>query len=382
MGATASVSPASSPAAHKKLNEEEFKVLCASQYPSSELYLALHDEKGLVEANVLQSLKDPTEREVLSLFLEYCNGHMTLAQFIQFCVETKLLSKKSFSRRDAENLFHKWAKEEIVNYYVLRHHIFLEIASIQHTSPFQIMLKIAVCEGPASKTAVSQEAIAAPVVTITTAVAVDAPPIEPTVSQEDFLAALSPVQVELLRGACIQLQKCARYALAAKEAAARKERRKMSATAPPLALSPPSTLEEKNCQDLFSHFSSGDEMSLQEFLNFCHHTTLIAPSSTFSSKKIFTKIDAQNIFKKSLAMFYDPKTKGYLEGVKFGKRILFPVFRLVVLPEVAASKRVGIDDLLRQLMRVKGKLSISVVDDPLEEQEEGRERRPSLSLLN
>lgn len=398
MGSVASVTTPSSAQHSKKLTHDEFRERMGSQY-STTLYHALCDENGLIPPQVIPSFSDPIEREVLSLFLEYSpKGVMKLGTFLKFCVEVKLLSKKNFSRKDAEVLFQKYslAREEgeQINYLGLRYHIFQEISAIQRTSPFQLMSKIAECEGPMSRQEVSP-----PQSSSLVPAAAPASPVESASVGSDKLIALSAEQAELVRKACIQLQKLTRSTLAAKEALARKNMRKLSLVEKPnimQALGPPSTLEEKTCHDLFLRFSSANEqMSLQDFYNFCHAASLISSSATFATAKKgnngFTKSDAQHIFKKAMARFYDPATKTYAEGVLFGKRILYPVFRLVVLPDIAASQHLTLEEFLSLLVRVRRK--ISFVDEEGEEQEveeetEKRrrgtgeiERRPSLSLL-
>jgi hypothetical protein len=330
---------------------------------------------------------------------------MKLGIFLKFCVELKLLSKKNFCRKDAEVLFQKYALkregENQINYLELRYHIFQEISAIQRTSPYQLMSKLAEYEGPVSRHEIPPPHSSSHV-----------PPAESTGKnvplETEKLIALSSEQAEIVRKACIQLQKLTRSTLAAKEAQARKERRKLSLVERPnimQALGPPSTLEEKNCHDLFLRFSAAnEEMSLQDFYNFCYYASLICSSATFASttKKgnsrsgTFTKSDAQHVFKRAMARFYDPATKSYAEGVLFGKRILYPVFRLVVLPDIAASQHMSLEEFLCLLVRVRRKISFVEEEggEATGEEEGGtedeghrgrgardNERRPSLSLL-
>jgi hypothetical protein len=386
MGATASVpTPAAASRLTKKLTQDEFSEAFGSQESSPHLFYAICDENGLVDPQIMQSFYDPIEREVLTIYLEYCpDGSMKLGIFVKFCVELKLLSKKNFCRKDAEVLFQKYAttkegmQEKQINYLGLRFHIFQDIAAIQRTSPYQLMSKMAEYEGPASRHEVASSSH------VSSAASTDNAPF----LGGDKLITLSSEQAEIVRKACIQLQKLTRSTLAAKEAKARKERRKLSMVEKPNileALGPPSTLEEKSCHDLFLRFcGANEEMSLQDFYNFCYYASLLSSSATFapsapkkqgssSSSVPFTKSDAEHLFKRAMARFYIPATKSYAQGVVFGKRILYPVFRLVVVPDLAASQRQSLEDFLRLLVRVRRKMSLA--DEDLEEGHREREGR-------
>lgn len=387
MGSSVSVQVA--PTANKFLTHEEFQSSLGSQY-SAAFYAALHDDKGLVSRQTLELLSgDPIEREVLSIYLQYCpSGRMDLSHFLKFCVETKLLSKRFFSRKDAEVLFDKVLNEkrrsvhedlQEINYSDLRTQILLQMASLQHQSPYQLMQKISFSDyqetdnflqsgGPTQLSSRKAEP-SRPIPQSASSVVQSVPKGGENSIVGEKLLALNADQAELVRKACIQLQKLTRSALAAKEAEARKERRKLSTASnkhlPLIDFGQlPSTVEEKSCHDLFLHFSTGEEMSLLEFYNFCYYTSLVPSSSALIAKTNFTRADAQRLFQKTMALYYDPSTKTYFEGVKFGKRILYPVFRAVVLPEIATIKHLSMDDLLKQLHLSRKKLS-SEVDDNL-----------------
>ena len=399
-----------------KLTINEFKELCGSQY-SIKLSLALQNEQQLIDSSYLSLLNDLTEKEVLFLYLLYCQGEMNLQEYVTFCIDTKLLSKRYFSRKESESFFLKYSKNNKINYLILRFQIFPEIATKRELPIDRLLLKLSFCEGPIKLSEEQSENINKEKENeqevkkqIKEEVKDQGKEEEKEKEQQnqqqiphkrqlskeeeidEKITTFTPEQLTIIRKALTQLQKVWRINLATKEIAVRKEIRRLESTAAEnisylgsninLAVGPPKTLEEKNCLDLFNRYTNDEgEMSLQDFLNFCHFTNLIPTSSALLSsntssasassiKKQFTKLDAQIAFKKTIAMFYDINIKGYREGVRFGKRIIFSVFRLVLLPEIAIKKHLKIEELLRILVRVKRRVSFDDEMDFLGEEDD------------
>ena len=90
----------------------------------------------------------------------------------------------------------------------------------------------------------------------------------------------------------------------------------------------PESPSELSLQALFARHSRRREMGITMLLELCRARQLYS--------KTFTKMDGRLVFEKSVAMALSSRSGDeYSDGVYFGKRISYKVFREIVVPCLA-----------------------------------------------
>lgn len=382
------VSFVNNPKYGEKLTIFDVKEICGGVLNEA-LFDCLKDHENLVnKEKFLKILSDSVEQEILFLYFHFTKSIMDLHAFILFCAHGKLLTKHSFRRKDAEALFQNYSQQQQgriainnedqggelkiststprhgqsasggINYMQLRFDIFPEIAMKKGIDLPVLLVKLSRLPPPNLQ--------------------------ETSSSTNNQLqrseSGHSPTTQERIAKniAATKIQKVQRTWLARNELAREKELHRLrsgkhsekeggggnsdnqNATSPRGIASSYThnqsfdhTEEEIKCHLMFSNYCNGaGEMDIKDFLRLCYDTELIP----FDTVKIdFTSKDAKHIFNKVISKYFIPEENRYHEGVIHGKRVVYDVFRLRFIPEIAAIKNVGIDDIVSHIARSSGK---------------------------
>jgi len=327
MGSAASTMPA-------KLTPSDIGVICADKIRYKDMLVeSLKDHNDLIDRDLfIYIMGNEAEKEILSLYLSYCTGHMDKDEFLKLCVDTKMLTKKYFTRKDAEALYlEKKSENTIFNYNCFRFAVLPEMALRQESTPSQLVEKLSTFE----PSQVHEN------------------------GERNIRTDIRQMTAQELKehNACLKLQKIWRAGLSRRSAANRKVVQRLKSVKLDDVMNkvadigaPDKKEEESCCFALFTKFSVDGYMSSQDLVNFCMHTELV-PFDTY--KMDFTRQDAKHIFQKAVALHFNPSTKTYSEGVLFGKRLSYTVFRTVVIPEIADRKVTTVDKLMIYLLEFK-----------------------------
>lgn len=400
MGASASIDLSSK---ESILGVKDVKeIMSALQINTSEffsfdnIYLGLRmKESGVLQSELVSILSDKCEQEVFVLFLKYCGCEMTEAQFLEFCRSMKLLSRRDFSVDKASQLFKakayadRTAIEFKINYRVFRFDILPEISSAKGRSIRELVNKFCwtvlptddiqskhhVVRGMHNNILLSAEAEKKAVICLQnfyrgvlarrylheeleikylegcpsptpTVSSVDKPPVSnrdiEIVSQKLVFA-----KGDFFRGVpCSSPVPGSSHAKLSTTVALDDQDARLDYN------SLDSQHDKSRCNEIFLKFcSNGLEMTGHDFVRFCYDTVLIP----FEENKVdFTAMQARHLFRRVVALHFDPERNVYEDGVVFGKRISFDVFWRVVLPDVANKKGLTLSAVVSHICNNSG----------------------------
>jgi hypothetical protein len=342
-----------------KLTIVDIKEICGGVLNES-LYDCVKDDDNLVDKDkFFKILSDSMEQEILFLYFHFTDSTMNVEAFVFFCAHARLLTKNSFRRKDSEELFGRFARNGSINYLQLRFDLFPEIAIRKGIELQALLVKLSRLPPPNyEEKDQSEEKGKGPVVH------------SPT------------TQDRIARNiAATKIQKIQRTWLAKNDLARERELHSirsgkhddMASVAPgghprtPLEREKSmsvdwhhhnqrfdDTEEEMKCQLFYRKYSNeAGEMEMKDFIRLCYDTELIP----FDSINIdFTGKDAQHIFKRVVNKYFIPEENCYRPGVLYGKRVVYEVFRLRMIPEIAVFKKTGIADIVAHIAHSPGKV--------------------------
>mmetsp|Transcript_4877 Transcript_4877/g.7426 ORF Transcript_4877/g.7426 Transcript_4877/m.7426 type:complete len:357 (+) Transcript_4877:44-1114(+) len=308
-----------------QVTEDDLQQLCSERadntliyntvFNSNVLYTSLKGPDNTInKQQLLTIILNSSEQEVMRFFLSQSNGEMDSNAFIEFCRMSKVLSKGSFNKTQALKLYTDKTNGELLNYRIFRFDILPAIASSRGKDIKDIILRLSRLEPP-----------------------LDNQPMSPSRSTVRVSTGCSR-----LHSAVLRIQAVGRIKLARTYFERQRILNKVEST-PPVAAEMRSSAQteaesEVHCKDMFEEYSINGEMNIHDFVRLCYDTSLIP----FDGDKIdFTAREARFLFQKVVAMYFDPKENLYRDGVLHGKRILFPVFRNSLIPEIADTKSVS-----------------------------------------
>jgi hypothetical protein len=352
-----------------KLTIDDIKEICGGVLNES-LYDCVKDENNLVDKDkFFKILSDPMEQEILFLYFHFTNSEMNLESFVLFCAHGRLLTKNSFRRKDSEELFARFARNDSINYLQLRFDIFPEIAIKKGIELQALLVKLSRLPPPNYQEK-GQSDEKGPVVHSPTTQDRIAKNIAATKIQKIQRTWLAKNDLARERELCsIRSGKhddMASVASAAATATAEGGEAFVNPHAPLHRERSMSfewhhhnqkfdeTEEEIKCHLFYRKYANENgEMDIKEFVRLCYDTELIP----FDSINIdFTGKDAQHIFKKVVNKFFIPEENCYRPGVLYGKRVVYDVFRLRLVPEIAAIKKTGIAEIVAHIAHSPGKV--------------------------
>jgi hypothetical protein len=367
-----------------QFTEEDLKQMCRAYshdqfifetvYQSDLLFIALqdpiHEMISLEEWTTL--IEDSAEQESLRLYLKYCpNGEMTQNQFLQFNINLKFLSKHHYTKKAAQSFFLQYSyfpitssspspipfnkdqddKDKLINYSILRFKIFPHMVQIKHISITDLILRLSRIE---STDLIISEISSTPTSSYTSDLR------DNDWKNKKIFAALQIQKIHRYRSAKLEINKLKKLREIELQATVSSSSATATVTAAvsscSSALVPPPDIQktenpiiskdlEMKCLDIFQRYSGfNHEMNIHEYLKLCHETTVIPYDGV---KKIdLTTREAKYIFQCCVAGYFDPMTNTYRHGVIHGKRILYEVYRNVVLPALAEWKKISLEEIL------------------------------------
>jgi hypothetical protein len=362
MGAGVSVQP---------LSKTDLEKLCVNEDSQriDKIWTSLKSSDDTIDSSQFFHIaNDDLEREALSLFLCFGDGEVTKEQFINFCVHSKLLSKKKFSRSAAETLFDENCKgNSSVNYVTIRFEVIPIIAKACDKYVRDVIRKLSHVEEPP-------------------------PPLSHQSSGSNMCATNSASESDedrlndIITRAVIRIQNLLRIKRSYLELLKERELKRLEQ----LEAEHRAKVEFEDmlddCERIFNQICPTGRMDMRDLVRLCFDTEIIP----YGSNNVdFTSGDAKFIFKKVVAMHFDPADRLYKNGVICGKRFVFEVFRNEVIPELARAKRVSVKEMAELLatssgvprVRVEGKdegkqllqsaLSSSFLDNQIKDRDYG-----------
>lgn len=364
------------------------------------VYPGLQMKEGGVDRNELLSiLADKCEQEVFVLFLKFSGGEMAADIFVSFCRLLKLLSRRDFSVESALRLFrenaysNKEGTSQKINYRVFRFDILPEISSLKGRSIREMVNKF--CWLVISDDEIGQKhqienfssgdsvdchqpsAINSAVLCIQNfsrrvlarrqmdeereikyiekcpSPMRSPPPAKRSVPPSQDLNISLSNNTDLLKSEQLSSKsgKGSRVVSSPAMSPGQPKRKPQGNSSAQEAVSSttltaticveesPTEEEIEKCRVVFKKFCSSPAqdatLSSHDFVRLCYDTALIP----FDSARVdFTAMQARHIFRKAVALLFDPQQNVYEEGVVFGKRVSFSVFLEVLVPEVAQIK--------------------------------------------
>jgi hypothetical protein len=364
------------------------------------VYVGLRTRNSGVSRNeLLCILADKCEQEVFVLFLKHCGCEMVIDQFLGFCRQMKLLSRRDFTVDRASQLFHskaiksKCTNEANINYRGFRFDILPEIASVKGRNIREMVNKLCWTVQPTSD---------------------EMPSEDNTISRGNPEGNMS---IDDKAAMCIQ--NFYRGSLARRRVVEEREIQYLEGCPSPISAAPLSTSKSpgpardkqsvsqklvfskidlmrsspcgspapgsarkkyvgaevtptpsnqdsipgeegiietealvSRCNEIFLTFcTNGSEMTSHDFVRFCYDTALIP----FEGNKVdFTAMQARHVFRRVVALHFDPERNVYDNGVVFGKRVSFDVFWRVMLPDVAGTKNQKLLDIVTHICNNHG----------------------------
>jgi hypothetical protein len=318
-------------------------------YESSILFHSLCDlsseNEGILSTEFDLLMNSSPEQECLKLFLTYCpkkSFEMFLDPFLNFCRDLKFLSKHHFTKKCALGQFSQFSiQHKFINFHIFRFKILPFISKIRQIDVQDLVLRVSRLEPdlitPGSVTALRSRSGVG----------------EGEEDEKDY----NPKKDY----AALQIQKLHRYRTA------RLDLKNMKTLRAIVMLSSRNNSSvsdvgdtnkgeatgdslEVRIKSIFQKYSGANhEMNLHEFLKLCHDTELIPYSNgkiSNADKIDLTKREAKYIFQCAIALYFDPATNSYREGVIHGKRILYQVYREVLLAAVAEWKKMELNQIL------------------------------------
>jgi hypothetical protein len=85
-------------------------------------------------------------------------------------------------------------------------------------------------------------------------------------------------------------------------------------------------------------------MTSRGLVQLCFYSELI-PMET--DKINFTRADCTHLFDRIVAVYYNPNSRTYGEGVQLGKRVSYFIFRNSLIPEIAAAKHMTVEETVK-----------------------------------
>jgi hypothetical protein len=327
---------------------DDIKELCGGVLNESLFDCVKGPDNTVEKEKFLKIISDSIEQEILFLYFHFTKSEMDQAQFIAFCAHGRLLTKNTFRRKAAEELFDQHTTDGKMNYIKLRFHLFPEIAIKKGMELQTFLVKLSRLSPPQTS------------------------PTDASTGTPDAILASRNVttQERIDRNiAATKIQKIQRTWLAKNDLAREKELHSIlsgkASELPDHSLDRGTsrewhnqtftdTQEEIKCNLLYRKYANAaGEMDIKEFIRLCYDTELIP----FDSVNIdFTGKDAKYLFKKTVAKYFIPEENSYRHGVLHGKRIIYDVFRLRLIPEIAEMKKTGIDEIVLHFARSPGKV--------------------------
>ena len=124
-------------------------------------------------------------------------------------------------------------------------------------------------------------------------------------------------------------------------------------------------------QKLFLRFAPSGEMTMNGFVRFCYGTVLVP----FNPPIDFTGQQARFVFRQVIAECFNPEKNTYIEGILFGKRVMFEIFWNLLLPAVADIKGMSAEEIVKYLTE-------SVTEEQLRRIYSSHEGPPLVCLLS
>jgi hypothetical protein len=313
MGASASVYWE---ALNDELNEEEVKMILTDEFNQKQFDNCKDEKTGLLPRATLMEMihnhkllaKETEVKEIYSLFMQICpNGEMTRNNFIAFCKEARLLSKKRFPRVEADIMFEKALKVPKI---------------ISKTMDFRNFMRICV---PliAEKMKVEVDVV------LHRLASVDHPPTtEERQAEGDALGDMSPKGL-----AATKIQTSSRRKNATNRHKGIADAQKSALTVGPEYFDTPADENHKDEIKLADVFltacSPKTDMDLPCCLQLCKDSKVV-------NEQFFTNHDVQVVFlkAKSIAM----NNEAYKAGVIVGKKLNYKVFREILIPCLAEKR--------------------------------------------
>jgi hypothetical protein len=334
-----------------QLTMEEIKEICGGVLNEALFDCVKGPDNTVEKDKFLKIISDSMEQEILFLYFHFTKSTMNKEQYISFCAHGRLLTKNTFRRKVAEELFDEFSSDGTLNYIKLRFCVFPEIAIKKGMELQAFLVKLSRLTPPHySDVGVGAAA--------------------PTAATEGPSGHSAATQEKIAKNiAATKIQKIQRTWLARNDLAREKE---LHSILSGKLSDQPSTLdrgtshewhhsqsftdtdEEIKCNLLYRKYANETgEMDIKAFIRICYDTELIP----FDSVNIdFTGKDAQHIFKKTVAKYFIPEENCYRPGVVHGKRVTYDVFRLRFIPEIAALKKTGIDEIVLHFAHSPGKV--------------------------
>ena len=303
-------------ALNDELTEDEVKTILGDAF-NEQQFCEVRDKKtGLVSRNALMEIihnhkllaKEAEVKEIYHLFIQICpNGEMSRNNFISFCKEARLLSKKQFPRVDADIMFEKALKVPKI---------------VSKTMDFRNFMKILV-PMIAEKMKLEVDVVLHRLASVDQA---------PT---EDDAGTLKMAEADMTKEerAAMRIQTSSRRLTATKKQKGIVEARKSALSAGKEFFDVPADEndndEKKLCDVFITVCNPKTEMDVATCLDLCKRANLI-------DGQFFTNHDVQLVFlkAKSIAM----NNASYSSGVVVGKMLTYKIFREIVIPCLAEKR--------------------------------------------
>ena len=366
----------------EKLTSSDIKEICGGIL-NEPLFNCIKDEDQTISRDkFFKIIKESVEQEILLLYFHFTKHRMTIEQYLQFMIHCRLLTKNHFKRKDSESFFFN----NTINYMQLRFDIFPEIAIKKGITIQLFLIKLSRLNPPNYKENDEKENNNENNENNSEKINKENEKnqfeIEASISSQSLTTTFNDQtttnnELSLRNNAAIKIQKIQRTWLARNDLQREKEIKSiLDSTIDDIKVNERikeieeqddqikewnsrnsqvynDKPEEIRCHLLYQKFSNNGEMDIKDFIRLCYDTELIPYDSININ---FTGKDAQHIFKKTITKHFNPLTNTYREGVVHGKRILYKIFRLRILPEIAEMKDMSINNLVIYLGNCSGKI--------------------------
>lgn len=316
-------SGASTSSLPERLDESDVKAVCGDFFDQTE-FDAIKDEDGRVSKETfISAMNANIEKEVFNVYLSYCqNSEIDSQTFGRLCRDAKLLNK-TFTRTDAGIVFihikqkEKSAHTKAINFKSFRQFGITEMATKKGVDVHQILEKIARSEGDQKM----------------------------NFPRKVFSAGTTSSENERLEQAAIKIQKTARKRIGRRtflfllKVKGIKNSHVTESDFPRYYFEEPN---ERQLHAVYNSFCSLSEMNVYEFVKLLKCATLLT--------KAFTDYLAQEVFKEGIAKAEACEEGGPIHnGILYGKRVRYDVFRRILLVDVAIMKKLSIEGIVAKV---------------------------------
>lgn len=362
----------------ERLTERDAERFCGIRFNKGQ-FDALKGTDGTIDrAEMIKAMSVYTEREVANLFGAYCpNGEMDSHTFLKLLRDGKFLSKKGMSANEVDLVFEKSRRSLIVlsktiSYECFREYTIPEVASRVQMTVDEMLYKLSRMESPKLSNVTetrpyhlhettdkrishsiyenvpSHSRSTTSSISTTTTSDNSAPTsthITATSNNATWLTATSIMdESKMINKAAIKIQCVARGNLAKQKSqrikAIRQKFQNWTEDNFPSEL--PNGPQEIHILNLFLHYSHHGEMTAAQF------DKLLRETKSYNGS--FQPAEADLIFLECKAKAEACLSGPCHNGVLYGKRINFEVFRLILLVDVAKKKGISLFDFIKSLL--------------------------------